>query len=78
MRTLSIKEARMSFSRLVDLAENGETVVITRNGRGAARLCSMPRRAKPLPSLGEFRSAIARPAKGLADAVMAERREGRF
>jgi prevent-host-death family protein len=78
MRTLSIKEARMSFSRLVDLAERGETVVITRNGKGAARLCSMPRGAKPLPPLAEFRAAIVRPPKGLAEAVMAARRAGRF
>lgn len=78
MRTLSIKEARINISRLVSLAAKGETVVITRNGKEAARLCAMPPRAKALPSLSEFRAGVVRPEHGLTRTVIASRREARF
>ena len=78
MQTMNIKEARACLSRLVDGAERGETVVITRHGKQSARLGPMPARAKRLPRLGEFRSEIVTPRTGLAATVMASRREGRF
>jgi prevent-host-death family protein len=78
MRTVNIKEARACLSRLVDRAERGETVVITRHGKQSARLGPMPARAKGLPSLSEFRSGIVTPRTGLAATVMASRREERF
>ena len=78
MRTMSVRDARINFSRLISLAEKGETVVITRNGKESARLCAVPTRAQALPSLGEFRARIARPATGLARTVISSRREERF
>ena len=78
MQTMNIKEARACLSRLVDGAERGETVVITRHGRQSARLVPMPARAKALPSLAEFRSGILTPKTGLSATVIAARREERF
>ena len=46
MRTVSIREANQSFSRLVKEVEAGETVVITRQGKPVAEL--VPRQANRL------------------------------
>jgi len=78
MQTMSIKEARVNFCRLLDLAEKGETVVITRYGRASARLCPVPAPRKALPALGAFRASVVRPATGLARTVILARREERF
>ena len=78
MRTMNVKEARACLSMLIDGAERGETVVITRHGKQSARLGPMPARAKGLPSLSEFRSGIVPPRTGLSKAVVASRREERF
>jgi len=78
MVTMNIKEARACFSRLIDKAERGETIVITRHGKRSARLGPMPTRANGLPSLSEFRSRIVAPREGLAATVVAARREERF
>ncbi len=37
-RTASIREARQHLPHLVDLAERGETTVITRHGKVVARI----------------------------------------
>lgn len=78
MHTMNIKEARACLSKLVDRAERGETVVITRHGKQSARLGPMPTRMNALPSLSEFRSGITPPGTGLAATVIASRREERF
>ena len=78
MLTMNIKDARASLSKLVDKVERGETVVIMRRGKQAARLVPMPSRANGLPSLSDFRSAIVAPKTGLAATVIASRREERF
>lgn len=78
MRTINMKEARACLGSLVDGAERGETVVITRHGKKSARLVPMPACAKSLPSLSEFRSGMAKPRTGLGASVLAARREERF
>ena len=42
-----IAEAKKRLCQLVDRAQSGETVVILRHGRPAARLMPMPGRGKP-------------------------------
>ena len=78
MQTMSIKKARAQLSRLVDLAERGQTVVIVRRGKKSARLGPVAAGRKPLPSLREFRARIGRPATGLSRTVVAARRAERF
>ena len=78
MRAISIKEARACLSKLVDLAERGETTVITRSGKQSARVAPCPTRVKRLSSLMEFRSSITPPQSRLSATVLASRREERF
>ncbi len=42
-----IADAKKRLCELVDLVENGETIVILRHGRPVARLVPMPVSAKP-------------------------------
>jgi prevent-host-death family protein len=41
MLTVSAREANQQFSRLLDAAEQGETVVITKRGKMVAKLVAM-------------------------------------
>ncbi|MGY1840269.1 MULTISPECIES: type II toxin-antitoxin system Phd/YefM family antitoxin [unclassified Modestobacter] len=43
LRSVSVAEARARFSELLDAAEAGETVVITRRGEPVAELRGRPR-----------------------------------
>jgi prevent-host-death family protein len=38
MKSMQLREAKAKFSALVEAAENGETTLITKNGRPAARV----------------------------------------
>jgi prevent-host-death family protein len=38
MRTVQLREAKAQLSALVQAAENGETTIITKNGRPSARI----------------------------------------
>lgn len=78
MKTVPIKEARANLSRLIDLAEQGETVVITRNGKESAQLCPVPHDGSILPSLEAFRATIGPPPTGLSETVIAARKDERF
>lgn len=51
-------EAKSQLSRLVDLAENGEEVVIQRSGRPAARLVAVQRRRPVVDAFGSLRGQI--------------------
>ena len=41
MTTVNMHDAKTQLSKLVEAAERGETVIIARNGRPAARLCAL-------------------------------------
>lgn len=59
MRSINIREAREKLGDLVDAAEHGEPILITRRGKAVARLepvGSPP--TGPLPDLSEFRASI--------------------
>jgi prevent-host-death family protein len=38
MRTVQLREAKAKFSALVQAAENGETTIVTKHGKPAAKL----------------------------------------
>lgn len=78
MLTMTIKEARTCLGRLVDRAERGQTVVITRRGKESARLVPVAKHAQVLPSLQEFRSTIVGQRAELSSAVIAARDQERF
>jgi len=76
--TKSIKEARSTFSQLIDQVQKGETVGITRHGRQAAVLVSAHTATSTLPSLRNFRDKIKSTNRGLSDTVLQLRDEARF
>ena len=42
MREMSVREANQNFSQLVAAAEQGETIIITKNGRPVAKVSPQP------------------------------------
>lgn len=73
MEPLPIREARRRFGELVDAAEHGETVVITRRGRRVAQLVPVTDRPSPLPDLGEFRATLQAEGPSLSQVVVQQR-----
>ena len=55
MKHIGIKQARQELPGLIDRAEAGEEVIITRQGKPVAKLIAAPKTAKALPSLAKFR-----------------------
>jgi len=56
--TISVYEAKTNLSRLLDRAEAGEEVIITRHGRPVARLVSMREASKRPRKLGVLAGRI--------------------
>ena len=79
MDSVSIREVRRRLSEIVDAAERGESVVITRHGRDVARVVpAEPAGGKGLPDLTESRKTIAMKGKPLSAAVVASRKRERY
>ena len=79
MRSVNIREARKRLSDIVDAAEQGESILITRHGKEVARIePACPTRGEPLPDLSAFRASIRSKGKSLSKTVVAARRHGRF
>lgn len=77
MGPVSIKEARQHLSDLVDAAERGETIVITRRGKEVARLAPVERQRPRLPDLTAFRARIKIRGRSLTEELLAMRQEER-
>ena len=58
---------------MIDRAEAGEEVIITRQGKPVAKLVAAPKIRKPLPSLAEFRKDLGRARVPAAQLLRAER-----
>jgi prevent-host-death family protein len=57
MKSMQLREAKARFSALVEAAENGETTLITKNGRPAARVAPIEEAAsdrKTKPNLVDY------------------------
>jgi len=79
MASVSLKEARRRLSELVRAAERGQPTIITRRGRGVARLEPLGKKAEePLPDLSDFRASIAIKGGPMSETVVAARREARY
>jgi prevent-host-death family protein len=59
MREVGASEAKETISQLLDLAERGEEIIITRHGKAIARLVP----ARHLPNRDEARAALDRMRK---------------
>ncbi|MEX2389166.1 MAG: type II toxin-antitoxin system prevent-host-death family antitoxin [Phycisphaeraceae bacterium] len=80
MRSVNVREARQSLSDLVDAAEHGQSVLITRHGKQVARIGPAGLvQATPLPDLGAFRESIRQAAGGepLSKVVCETRKQAR-
>ncbi len=58
MVRVGMHEAKSQLSRLVQLAEGGEEVIIQRSGRPVARLVAMQRRRPVAEAFGAMRGEI--------------------
>ncbi|WP_460521999.1 type II toxin-antitoxin system Phd/YefM family antitoxin [Humibacter antri] len=56
MRTMNIHDAKTHFSRLVDAAIQGETIVIAKAGRPVAKLTRLETSAAQPPRLGWYKN----------------------
>lgn len=52
MTTVNMHEAKSQLSKLVDLAHQGEDVIIARNGKPTARIVPIEPEQKPLRPIG--------------------------
>src|SRR5437764_10657278 len=77
VKQVGIKQARQELPDLIDRAEAGEEIVITRQGKAVAKLIPAPKPVKSLPSLTEFRQGIGR-AGTPAVQLLREERDGRW
>ena len=76
MKRIGIREARQALPQLVDQAEAGEEIIITRQGRPVARIVAAPKATRALPALGEFRARLG--AEGTPSArLLREERNAR-
>jgi prevent-host-death family protein len=73
MKHIGIKQARQELPGLIDRAEAGEEVIITRQGKPVAKLIAAPKVLKPLPSLAEFRKGIRQTGTPAAQLLRDER-----
>jgi prevent-host-death family protein len=79
MNSVNIRQARRRLSEIVDAAERGESVVITRRGKQVARIAPIARRAtKGLPDLSEFRASVKVKGKPLSQVVADARKAARY
>jgi prevent-host-death family protein len=73
VKHIGIKQARQQLPDLVNRAEAGEEIIITRQGKPVARLVAAPKALKQLPSLAEFRGDLGRAGTAAAQLVREER-----
>jgi prevent-host-death family protein len=76
MKHVGIKQARQELPDLIDRAEAGEEIIITRQGKAVAKLVAAPKALRSLPSLAEFRQGVG-PAGTPAVQLLREERDGR-
>jgi prevent-host-death family protein len=60
MSTISLKDAKATFSNVIDKAASGEFVTITRHGRAAAVLVSVGVAEAAKKALGTDRASLVR------------------
>jgi prevent-host-death family protein len=73
MKHVGIRQARQDLPDLIDRAEAGEEVIITRQGRPVAKLVAAPKDPKPLPSLEDFRGRVGRTGTPAVQLIRDER-----
>ena len=80
MVTVSLVEAKTQLSKLIDKAESGETVVITRHGKPVANLTAAmrPKQRIDFKALEEFRARMPKLRRSSAELIREMRDDERY
>jgi prevent-host-death family protein len=79
MGTVNLKQARERLGDLVDAAERGESTLITRRGKRAARIVPVEdAQQHRLPDLSKFRTTVTIKGVKVSKTVIAQRQKGRY
>ena len=80
MKTVNLAEAKARLSALIDEAEEGETVCITRHGKPVARLMPIEAKKKPidLDALKRLTDSMPFQTESAGDLVRRMRDEDRY
>jgi len=79
MDSMNVKNARQQFAKLVDSAERGRPVAITRRGKAVAQIAPIPPAKRPrLPDLTEFRASLGKPPRKSAATIRHLREQERY
>jgi prevent-host-death family protein len=77
MIEVNVKEARNNLKELLDRAEQGEKIFVSRHGRRVACLVP-PEKHDQLPSLAKFRDSVAAGGEATSGVVIRLRGEERY
>jgi prevent-host-death family protein len=78
MTVVSIKEARSKIGLLINKAEHGEEILITRHGRKVARIQGIRRTPARLTRQADFRKTITLSGPSMSRLVAKNRSEERL
>lgn len=79
MDSISIKQARQNFAKLINSAGRGQAVAITRRGKPVAQITPAQPTTRPrLPDLTAFRDSLGGPAKPAKSAIRRLRSQERY
>jgi antitoxin (DNA-binding transcriptional repressor) of toxin-antitoxin stability system len=78
MTVVSIKEARSKIGHLIEKAENGEEIIITRHGKKVASINAIPKSRPRLTLQGDFRKSIKLSGPSMSSTIEKNRSEERF
>lgn len=73
MQHIGIRQAREQLPSLINRAEAGEVVIITRQGEPVAQLVAVPKACKSLPSLAAFRAGMGKAGTPSVDLLREDR-----
>ena len=76
MSTVTLADAKIHLSHLLDRVEAGEEVVITRRGQAVARISPVEKAKRSVKPLAGFRSRMPGWSKSSADLLRDMRDEG--
>ncbi len=80
MTRVSAREARQRLAELLDCAQAGQTIEITRRGEAVARITPPPKRtaARKMPDLTDFRNSLKMSGKPMSQTIIELRRSARY
>lgn len=78
MLTVTLAEAKVQLSELLNKVEAGEEVIVTRRGRAVAQIRAVEKKLEPLPleELAAFRARMPQLAKSSVELIREMRDEG--